>query len=411
MPFLKIGFRSLSRIEIGWLRRGILVVGAGTLGLGLLPWFSPAGISIAAYLLLVGAVSYAFAAPPEIRTQAIPLPMFLAPLFMIACLWVQTGDAMETALRVLVGWLVAFSIILELSEPHRMLRFLRAIVLGGVVLLVVLEYYSIFVFHSPFLSADISHPTRSGRNSIGFFLAVAIPSVLAFRSTTLRALILLYFVFSAVYLQSRGVLVAVSAATVVTLTIRGGVTMAHGWTGILARRFRPVAFLAILSLVALAASQYQLLLSLLDQYVFVQHTSDDLRVRLAELAMATFRSHMLVGIGVGQFQYISPEGYLTHNDYLSVLAELGLLGFLPFFGLIAGTVWRAVRLLLHWLAQTDGPGARASLARGMIGLSVASYLFVINAYTALMFWVAIGVVSTAMPGTMKSPEVLDQNHP
>jgi O-antigen ligase len=74
---------------------------------------------------------------------------------------------------------------------------------------------------------------------------------------------------------------------------------------------------------------------------YTASAGDDLSGRLEvwPIAMRLFTDHPLMGIGAGAFTDENPEGIATHNVFLGVAAELGLIGLL----LYLAAVWYAVR--------------------------------------------------------------------
>jgi O-antigen ligase len=135
------------------------------------------------------------------------------------------------------------------------------------------------------------------------------------------------------------------------------------------------------------------------------------RVEMGEAALRMFRSHPVFGIGIGRFwesstPYIdsafrariladrgvrSPtaERENAHNNYLQILAELGLVGVGPFLWLLAAIARQA------WRA---GRGRDAMLA----GLIAAVLTFLLTCLTghpllirevAAAFWLVLGVVA------------------
>lgn len=75
-------------------------------------------------------------------------------------------------------------------------------------------------------------------------------------------------------------------------------------------------------------------------------TSADLggRVPLWKESITAFSEHPIMGVGGGAFRVVNPYKSAAHNTYLSVLAELGLVGFLLFFLLLV-IVFRSIFLL------------------------------------------------------------------
>lgn len=114
-------------------------------------------------------------------------------------------------------------------------------------------------------------------------------------------------------------------------------------------------------------------------------------------AIAGFMKNPLLGSGystltkeqVGQFT----EAESTDNDYLRILGETGLLGFVAFFGSIGYVVY----LLYHAISNPKTPewvkGLFVAVVAGIVGLLVnATYIDVFEASkVAFTFWAIVGV--------------------
>jgi len=72
------------------------------------------------------------------------------------------------------------------------------------------------------------------------------------------------------------------------------------------------------------------------------------RTTLWSLAAETFREAPFTGVGSGAFQQMSSlalgRALVTHNTYLSILAELGIIGALIFISLLSSLLYSALRL-------------------------------------------------------------------
>ena len=130
----------------------------------------------------------------------------------------------------------------------------------------------------------------------------------------------------------------------------------------------------------------------------LQRTSTDVRVLLLRSAWHGFATQPFVGIGYGNFQPHSlrePEiqwstagvGYATHNTYLEVLVEGGLLAFIPF--------------LLHFLSYIRGLKATwlaVAIRRDALVAAVLAGLLIVvisaavaNLLLQYVFWSVCGV--------------------
>ena len=87
-------------------------------------------------------------------------------------------------------------------------------------------------------------------------------------------------------------------------------------------------------------------------------TSISQRLRFYNQSFQTFLDNPILGIGIGNWELKSIDTdsenilgytvpYHAHNDYLELLAETGLIGFLLFYGLIFFTLYKLVRAYLN----------------------------------------------------------------
>jgi O-antigen ligase len=61
-------------------------------------------------------------------------------------------------------------------------------------------------------------------------------------------------------------------------------------------------------------------------------------------AIAVFTEHPLFGVGGGAYRTAVESGQVAHNTFLSVLAQVGIIGFILFASILATAVYQAVRL-------------------------------------------------------------------
>lgn len=66
------------------------------------------------------------------------------------------------------------------------------------------------------------------------------------------------------------------------------------------------------------------------------------RLALWKESLSIFKEHFLIGIGSGALNGASQLGAVAHNTFLSILAELGVIGFLLFLGVLAIVFFRAI---------------------------------------------------------------------
>jgi O-antigen ligase len=119
-----------------------------------------------------------------------------------------------------------------------------------------------------------------------------------------------------------------------------------------------------------------------------------------------FRNDPIFGVGLGQFHYLSPK-YLdpsvaitySHNWYMDVLAEQGLLGFGAYLLMLLGIGWTLLR--------SAAPGVRGLLA--MFAVFLVSCLTtepVSSLQTTGIFWIllGLGLASALAAGNRNRPD-------
>jgi len=124
------------------------------------------------------------------------------------------------------------------------------------------------------------------------------------------------------------------------------------------------------------------------------------RLALWNAAGAMFVQHPVLGVGYGNYRslysdYIpgaAPNQLDAHNLYLQVLSETGVIGFLAFFGVMAGLVTVAIKVArnsdpFYRLAGIAMGGALvATLTHGMV-----DFLFNVSPQFGGLFWVMMGL--------------------
>jgi tetratricopeptide (TPR) repeat protein len=250
--------------------------------------------------------------------------------------------------------------------------------LGGFLMLMIPAVIALGI---SYLQSDRSEPTRptawTGYAAAGFFFAVVVAmSVCLYYSKTIAGAIglglaaVLVFVVLLVRGGARAVRVLIPAAGIVLVVLC------------------PIAYLAYSRLPAIEQQRIQQIVHLQDP------ESAERRVH-RQAALSIWRERPTIGEGYGAFRVYSlekmaPEWYLqesgggadkmlvpgyAHNEYLQVLAELGVVGGVLFFGLLL-----AVYALAIWLAARHPDPRWATISLGIIA-----------GFTALLFQNTIGI--------------------
>jgi len=134
--------------------------------------------------------------------------------------------------------------------------------------------------------------------------------------------------------------------------------------------------------------------------------SIEFRAMFAETALNMFASEPLFGVGIGQYvdrsaEFSPPEllrtyeSSETHNNFLLVFSELGLVGGMAFVWLLAVAGWRLWPILRDGGADPRLLGTIAALAAFMV--TWLSYQPLTIPQSGFTFWMLLGVALSTVP--------------
>ena len=123
-------------------------------------------------------------------------------------------------------------------------------------------------------------------------------------------------------------------------------------------------------------------------------TSDDTitsdgRIQLWSVAWKMWQEHPVLGVGIGQYRAVADQyifggvGNITHNTYLSFLAETGLVGFVVFVSLPLAIFVRVLR------SKARGNTFAPLLALGLAAVAVQA--FTLNLENSRAVWALLGI--------------------
>jgi O-antigen ligase len=199
--------------------------------------------------------------------------------------------------------------------------------------------------------------------------------------------------------QSRGGLVGLAVALVASVLVAG--------------RLRPRVLVLVLVLVAGGLGYYAI-----DRPAHVLSSTSNGRAGEWHVALRMFDNHPFTGVGLGNFVVVEPsyadqnlnldrvglivnQPHRTHNTYLEVAAELGVVGVLLFLGVIGAALRPALRGIARMAARADTLEAPArGLVAGAIGM-FAAYIF-ISAQWEKQLWLVFALLAAV--GALGRPD-------
>ena len=231
--------------------------------------------------------------------------------------------------------LLSFHLLNSIREPRHFRQIAVPVVVNSVVLSL-LAIYERFVLGIVRPEATLSNPNYFGLYVLlGFICFLFINH----KRRTLWGLLYQALAVGAILLSGSN---AVLAALLVALLVRFiGASRSHVVDALLVTAMIGVAVFFLAVTVGTGDAPFGLLRYFVKQ--------DDLsRAYVWRVAWDTFLGHPWAGIGYGTFRApYSGLAYVTHNDYLRILAELGLAGSAVFVAYVVSLIRRAVACRAH----------------------------------------------------------------
>ena len=311
---------------------------------------------------LVASAALAFLTGHRIRMLPLPLVMRVVLVFLsvISCTWSSFPEATLTNVSRMIQVLILALLVWEFAVTYKeQMWLLRSLLVGMLVPLAM----QMVAFRSGGLIAESAEEARfsGAANDLNYLaymygIAIMVAVYLATNSLTLdRKCRWFYWGMAAlcaignILTGSRSGFICLLAASVVSMVMAG------------VSRGRIVAILQFLALVVVV---YWIAMCFIPASVFsrVASTStsvwEDPRVQIWGRGLAAFLKTPLFGTGSGTFARAtvasgSERGAVAHNAFLSVLVELGVIGFTLFLSyviMLFRTAWRLPRReKLLWL--------------------------------------------------------------
>lgn len=256
-----------------------------------------------------------------------------------------------------------------------------------------LAYRYIYVFNVSYIGMNLDSPTRTGKNSLAFMIAILIPFILtALFHNTKRKKILEYLSYMSVLIisfliQSRGLVLTIILNFLTIILLK------KGWKK-LNLKFLGVLIIALIVFFMVipdnikdgTLARFLGLGLIFDSSADVSDLSES-RAQLLQRGISIFRENPIIGVGAGSYMYYGGVNIsISHNDYLLVLAEQGIIGFLIFVVLILSFVKMSFKTYMRTKSEID-----QSILVSVIGITF--YLLLINAYDNILLWTLFASVS------------------
>jgi len=356
---------------------------------GLLLWLQPDAAKLPAAVLGLCWVVLRWRVPPAPRPHAVHV--LLAILVVVVSASAATHLTSPFAVLYTGRWLpflILTAILVDLASSLVSVRLLAASAVVGAAVASAGALYGVIAFHESRSALPQTDP-----NDLACALVAALPLVLCLSPRRLVAKAGVVAAFTVIALavvatQSRGGLLALAAAA--------------AW--LLARRAVPlrpalsaVGVLGVLGVICAYVMRSEIADALAAK-VYISQRNTDTRLMRWHGAAEMFGGHPFLGVGPGGFRTgypavsgmaeidIPAQQFVTHNMYLEVAAELGLLGLVAMLAVLATAFACAETALRHGIDRRVAIGVQASL----IGVAVAEVFLSGEYFFALWSVVALG---------------------
>jgi hypothetical protein len=268
------------------------------------------------------------------------------------------------------------------SNVNNLNGLFKPAILVSTIILCILIYRYYFVFNSTFLGINFYLKTELGKNQLAFYLGLFIPIVISNLLKNRNIISLFYLIihlFAIIYIDSKGVVLSLIVAYLIVYLKNPKKIFNRSLLAVLIILFITILiFVLTYFLFNYSFIRSQLIeLNLSNDFLLLGSTK--MRLILAVKSFFYFFENPLIGIGTMDF--LNTVGVLTHNSYLQILCEQGIIGMVLFLGSIY-LLLKSLSRLLH----INDPFVRAINISSLVGVIYLLFINAFNIFLIFIFW-------------------------
>ncbi|NSW90263.1 MAG: O-antigen ligase family protein [Firmicutes bacterium] len=334
----------------------------------------------------------------NIGQQDIIIILFILVLAFSLLYCVDKNYGIQRFIKLLIVVLFYFFYKQILIRKPNYIEIITSYAIKGLALYIIyLSYYYLFKFNVTYIGINTQYATRSEKNSLAFMMSILIAFIITDlfkiekkrKHKFINTLFHLIVIISVLLVQSRALLLVTILQFIINFAISS-------------KKFSLISkSIVILILIIIIINFFvpnNVIISSIDRAftivkVFTNNEvlnegSIGIRLLMLQKSISLFFESPIFGVGLGSFMYYYGDiiTYISHNDYLLVLAEQGIFGITLFVLLILSFLKMAYKNY-----RANKSSTNKGLVLAMFGVSF--YFLFINAYDNILFWSLLAFIS------------------
>lgn len=291
--------------------------------------------------------------------------------------------------------------VLFINKPHYINMMMKFATISLAVFFVYLMWNYLIKFDLTYIGPITEYPTREGKTALSFMTVLVIPFSIYYLFNVRKKIMLniiqsalfLSTIVGAILIQSRAMYIVLFCYMLIYLILKrlkwNDVKKLLIITFVLFILIKAFVPANVVESVGIRVNSITALVN--DNYVRSENSgisSINIRSDLLERGLNIFSQNPVLGSGMGSFMYYGGEtSAISHNDYILVLAEQGLIGILLFVLITGYFIYMA-----YMNYRVNKTYNNASIFMSICGLTI--YLLFINAYDNILLWTLYAMVSS-----------------
>jgi O-antigen ligase len=300
--------------------------------------------------------------------------VFLFLISTLLSLLIAENHSFQTPIKYIV--LIIFFISLKelfIINPKYLSKIFNYLFYLMPIYLLFLIYLYLFIFNRTYIAPTLEFPTEAGKNGLAFLIILVIPfSLYKFKNSTRKVtdFVFLLILFLGVYfIKSRGLYLF----SILTIAIN---FLLYSKYGILKKLlFSTIIFTLTIYFINFINIDIAFDTSINERYLLIKES------------LNIFYNSPFFGIGTDEFVNQSFLGLTTHNDYLLILVEQGLFGFIIFINILIINVITARKNFIN--------KSYMSHSIYLLTIIIVLYMLIINVFANFYIWLLFAIISSA----------------